>query len=81
MRWCMRQSAKGGRVCAFIQQYYYIYCNDKLKCLSEESKTKSLKVINVIEEDSKYEHYHEKVVEKEYLENFDDYRNAGEKET
>ena len=36
MRWFVRQSIKGGRVCSFIQYYKSKICDDVLRILSEE---------------------------------------------
>ena len=37
-RWFVRQSIKGGRVCAFNQYYKSKICSDVLKIISEELK-------------------------------------------
>ena len=36
MRWFVRQSIKGGRVCVFNQYYKSKHCGDILKILSKE---------------------------------------------
>ena len=72
MRNFLRQSIKGGRVCAFIQYYKSKLCEDILK------KTKELNVngnkYDIIDALLKYIHKHFKVKEKEYQSKIDDYR-------
>ena len=36
MRFFVRQSLKGGRICAFSQYYISKFCNDLLRIISEE---------------------------------------------
>ena len=48
MRHFVRQSIKGGRVCAFNQNYKSKICDDVLKILSEEMKVKG-NVYDIIE--------------------------------
>ena len=40
MRWFVRQSIKGGRVCAFNQYYKSKICDDIFKIISEEINIK-----------------------------------------
>ena len=48
MRWFVRQSLKGRRVCAFNQYYKSKVCDDVLKILSEELNVKR-NVYDIIE--------------------------------
>ena len=48
MRWFVRQSIKGGRVCAFNQYYESKICDDVLKILSEGLNVKRI-VYDMIE--------------------------------
>ena len=53
MRWCVRQSIKGGRVCAFNQYYKSKICDDILEIISKEICVK-VNVYDIIEEYLKY---------------------------
>ena len=48
MRWSVRQSIKGGRVCAFNQNYKAKICDDNLKIISEELNVKG-KIYDIID--------------------------------
>ena len=73
MRWFVRQSIKGGRVCAFNQHYKSKHCNDILKIINKELAVKGT-VYDTIEAYMEYKNKHFKIFEKEYEDQFDDYR-------
>ena len=73
MRWFVRQSIKGGRVCAFNQYYKSKHCDDILKILNKELGVKGT-VYDTIEAYMEYKNKHFKIFEKEYENQFDDYR-------
>ena len=81
MRWFVRQSIKGGRVCAFNQSYKSKHCNDILKILYKELAVKGT-VYDTIEAYMEYKNKHLKIFEKGYESQFNDYRdeNVEEKE-
>ena len=81
MRWFVRQSIKGGRVCAFNQYYKSKHCYDILEIINKELAVKGT-VYNTIEAYMEYKNTHFKIFEKEYEDQFDDYRdeNIDEKE-
>ena len=81
MRWFVRQSIKGGRVCAFNQHYKSKHCDDIIKNINKELAVKGT-VYDTIEAYMEYENKHFKVFEKENEDQFDDYRleNVEEKE-
>ena len=81
MRDFVRQAAYGGRVCAFNQYNKSKHCDDILKFLSKELCVKG-SVYDIIEAYMEYENKHFKVFEKEYENQFNDYRheNFEEKE-
>ena len=81
MRWFVRQSIKGGRVCAFNQYYKSKHCDDILKIINRELAVKGT-VYDTIEAYMEYKNKHSKIFEKEYENHFDDYRdeNVEEKE-
>ena len=81
MRWFVRQSIKGGRVCAFNQYYKSKHCDDILEIINKELAVKGT-VYNTIEAYMEYKNKHFKIFEKEYEDQFDDYRdeNIEEKE-
>ena len=64
MRWFVRQSVKGGRVCAFNQYYRSKICDDVLKILSEESNVKR-NVYDIFEAYMKDKDYHLKIIKEE----------------
>ena len=79
MRWFVRQSIKGGRVCAF-NQYYKSKHLDKIKRnLSKELGVKGNTYDN-IEEYLRYKKKHYEIFEKEYENQFNDYRDENEDE-
>ena len=81
MRWFVRQSIKGGRVSAFNQYYKSKHCDDILKIINEELAVKGT-VYDTIEAYMEYNNKYFKIFEKEYENQFDDYRdeNLEEKE-
>ena len=81
MRWFVRQSIKGGRVCAFNQYYKSKHCDDILEFIKKELAVIG-SVYNTIEAYIEYKNKHFKIFEKEYEDQFNDYRdeNIEEKE-
>ena len=73
MRWFIRQSIKGGRVCAFNQYYITTHCNDILKIINKELAVKGT-VYDTIKAYMEYKNKRFKIFEKEYEDEFDDYR-------
>ena len=74
MRWFVRQAAYGGRVCAFNQNDKSKSCDDILKIISKELNVKE-SVYDKIEVYMKYKNEHFKIFEKEFENQFSDYRN------
>ena len=74
MRWFVREAAYGGRVCAFNQYYKSKSCDDILKIISKEIYVKENDYV-FIEAHMKYKKKHFKFFEKEYEDQFNDYRN------
>ena len=79
MRWFVRQSIKGGRVCSFNQFYKSKICDDILKIISKELCVKGT-IYDVIREDLKKKNKHMKLYEKVYESNFFDYRDENVEE-
>ena len=81
MRWFVRQSIKGGRVCAFNQYYNPKHCDDILNNVNKELAVKGT-VYDTIEAYIEYKNKHFILYEKEYENQFNDYRheNVEEKE-
>ena len=81
MRWFVRQSIKGRRVCAFNQYYKSKHCVDILKIMNKELAVKGA-VYNTIAAYMEYKNKTFKIFEKEYENQFNDYRdeNLEEKE-
>ena len=73
MRWFVRQSIKGGRVCAFNQYYKSDHYNDIKRILSKELGVKG-NIYDIIEEYLRYKKKHYEIFEKEYESQFNDYR-------
>ena len=73
MRWFVRQSIKGGRVCAFNQYYKSKHCDDVLKIINKELAVKGT-VYDTIEAYMEYKNKHFKIFEKEHEDHFNDYR-------
>ena len=74
MRWFLRQSIKGRRVCAFNQYRKSKHFDDILNIISKELCVEG-NVYDFVEEYSKYKNKHYEIFEKEYEDEFDDYRN------
>ena len=81
VRWFVRQSIKGGRICAFNQYFKSKICDDILFIVSEELNVRG-NIYDIIEAYLNYKNKHFRLIEKEYESKFDDYRNedAEEKE-
>ena len=79
MRWFVRQSVKGRRVCAFNQNYKSKICDIILKIKSKELCVKR-NIYDIIEENLKYKNKHFKIFENEYENQFNDYRDQDEEE-
>ena len=77
MRQFVRQSMKGGRVCAFNQHYESELCGDILKILSRELEFEG-NVYDTIEAYMKYKIDHLKITKEENESKFDDYRETNE---
>ena len=81
MRWFVRQSIKGGRVCAFNQYYKSDHYNDIKRILSKElGVPKDANVYEIIEEYLRYKKKYYDRYEKEYESQFNDYRDEDEEE-
>ena len=81
MRWFVRQSIKRRRVCAFNQYYESKHCDDVLKIINKELAVKGT-VYDTIQAYMEYKNNRFKIFEKEYENQFNDYRheNIEEKE-
>ena len=79
MRWFVRQSIKGGRVCAFNQYYKSKICDDILKIISEELNVKG-NIYDNREAYLEYKNEYLKIFENEYESKFTDYRDENEEE-
>ena len=79
MRWFLRQSLKGGRVCAFNQYYKSKICHDILKIISEELNVNG-KIYDIIETYLEYKNKHLEIFKREYESKFNDYRDEDKKE-
>ena len=73
MRWFVRQSKKGGRVCAFIQYYKSKKCDLFLRTISEELGIKG-NIFDFKEAFLDYKNKYFDIFEKEYESRFNDYR-------
>ena len=73
MRCFVRQSIKGGRVCASNQHYKSKHCDDILKIINKKLAVKGT-VYDSIEAYMEYKNKHFKIFEKEYEDQFNDYR-------
>ena len=73
MRYFERQSLKGGRVCAFNLYYKSKICDDILKILSDDLNVKG-NFYDIIETYVNYKNKHFKIFEKDYENQFKDYR-------
>ena len=73
MRWFVRQSNFGGRVCSFNQNYKSKICDDILNIISEEINVQG-NIYDIIEAYLSYKNKHFKIYEKEYENQYNDYR-------
>ena len=73
MRWFVRQSIFGGRVCSFTEYYKSKTCDDILKIISEELNVKG-NIYDIIEAYLNYKNKHFKIFEQEYENQLTDYR-------
>ena len=81
MRWFIRQSIKGGRVCAFNQHYKSKHFDDIKRTLSKElDVNKDANIYEVIEGYLKYKKKYYDKFKKEYEIRFDDYRHENEED-
>ena len=79
MRWFVRQSIKGGRVCSFYQYYKSNHYNDIRRILSKELGVKG-NIYDIIEEYLRYKNKFYDIYEKEYENQFIDYRDENEED-
>ena len=79
MRYFVRQSIKGRRVCIFNQYYKSTICDDKLKIISVELNVKR-NIYDIIEAYFEYKNEYLDIFEKEYESKFNDYRDEDEEE-
>ena len=79
MRWFIRQSIKGGGVCAFNQYYKSDHYNDIKRILSKELGVKG-NIYDIIEEYLRYKKKYYDIYEKKYESQFNDYRHENEEE-
>ena len=77
MRWFVRQSIKGGRVCAFNQYYKSPHYDDIRKILSKELDVEG-NIYVIIDKYLKHKKKYYDIYKKEYESQFDDYRNENE---
>ena len=81
MRWFVRQSIKGGRVCAFNQYYISNHFDDIKRILSKElGVPKNANIYDIIEEYLRYKKKYYDIYEKEYESQFNDYRDENEED-
>ena len=79
MIWPIRHSIEGGRVCAFKYYYKSKICDDLLKIVSEELNMKG-NIYDILEAYLKYKNKLFKIYEKDYENEFDEYRDEDVKE-
>ena len=79
MRLFVRQSKKGGRVCAFIQHYKSKHFGDIKRFLSKELGVKG-NIYDIIEQYLRYKKKYYEILEKEYESQFNDYPDENEEE-
>ena len=77
MRWFVPQSMKGGRVCAFNQYYKSKICDVIFKIISKVLNVKG-NIYKKTEAYLKYKKKHSDIYEKEYKNQFNDYRDEDE---
>ena len=74
MRWFVRQSIKGGRVCAFNQFYKSNHYYDIKRILAKELGIRIGNIDDIIEEYLRYKKKYYDIYKKEYEDQFNDYR-------
>ena len=74
LRWFLRQSIKGGRVCAFNQYYKSDHYNDIKRILARELGIRNGNIYDIIEEYLRYKKKYYDIYKKEYEDQFNDYR-------
>ena len=79
MRHFVRQAAYGGRVCAYNQYHKSKICDDIFNIILKELNVEG-NTYEKIEAYMKYKNEHFKIFEKEYEDQFDDYRKEKEEE-
>ena len=80
MRWFVRQSFKGGKVCAVSQYYESKKCDDNLKIISEELNVKRI-IHDIIEAYLKCKNKNFKIFDKEFGSKFKDHRDVEEEKS
>ena len=75
----VRQSIKGGRVCAFNQYFKSKTCGDNLKILSRELKVEG-NMYDIIEAYMKHKNNYLKIIKEEFESKSNDYRKIDEEE-
>ena len=75
MRWFVRQSIKGGRVCAFNQYYKSNHYYDIKRFLAKDLGITNGNIYDIIEEYLRYKKKFYDIYKKEYEDQFNDYRN------
>ena len=73
MKYFVRQMAYGGRVCAFNRYYKTKSCDEIVKIISEEFNVGG-NIYDFIERYMNHRNKHLEIIEKEYENNFSDYR-------
>ena len=79
MRWFVRQSIKGGRVCAFNQYYKSKHFDDIKRILSKVLGVKGI-ICDIIEEYLRYKKKHYEIFEKKNENQFIEYRLENEED-
>ena len=79
MRYLVRQSFKGGRVCAFNQNYKSKICDDILKIISVKLNVKG-NIYDILESYLNYKSKRFKDYGKEHENHFNEYRHENEEE-
>ena len=74
MRWFVRQSIKGGQVCAFNQYYKSDHYKDIKRILAKELGNRNGNIYDIIEEYLRYKKKYYDIYKKEYEDQFNDYR-------
>ena len=77
IRYFVRRSIKRDRVCSFNQYFKSKRSDDFLKIISKELNVTGI-IYDIIEVYSNYKNKHFKIIEKEYENKFNDYRDIDE---